>query len=229
MTEGDLDFQAWWWLDQERKRLARSKRVRASRRQLAETILFNEAAIRQLESELALRRRPLPQRPVARTAALVRALGLDGKVLQRNFVFQREMVNENNRTVSLTVSSDAPLERSFGVEVLSHSPDHVDLTRLTKAGALLFNHDPMQHLGRITSCRTDGHKLHVTARFGNSALAREKYEDIVSGILRETSIGYQVDSMVEGPRGTFTATRWCPYEASAVTIPADLSVGISKT
>ena len=79
------------------------------------------------------------------------------------------------------------------------------------------------------SAATDGRKLNVVARIGNSRLAQEKAQDLADGILAEASIGYVIHDMREGPKGTFTATDWEPYESSLVTVPADPSVGMGRS
>ena len=56
--------------------------------------------------------------------------------LNRQFNFERDQVDEETRTVTLSFSSEAPVERFFGTEVLSHSPEAVDLTRLNARAAL---------------------------------------------------------------------------------------------
>jgi HK97 family phage major capsid protein len=49
------------------------------------------------------------------------------------------------------------------------------------------------------------------------------------GIIRNVSFGYQILEMKEAPKGTFTATRWVPYEISLVSIPADPTVGVGRS
>ena len=52
------------------------------------------------------------------------------------------------------------------------------------------------------------------------------------GILRNVSFGYRIAEMTESVKdgkSTYTATRWEPYEISAVTIPADNSVGFGRS
>ncbi len=150
--------------------------------------------------------------------------------LYRSATFNRESLNADERTVSLSVSSDKPYKRFFGNEILSHSSKSVRLDRLRGAGALLFNHDRNAHIGRVMSAEVDGSKLNVLVKFGKSALAQEKLQDVQDGILGEASIGYEIHSMDEDEKTkTFTATDWEPYECSMVTVPADVSVGVGRT
>jgi HK97 family phage prohead protease len=149
--------------------------------------------------------------------------------LFRSAQFDRASVDTENRTVSLSVSSDEPYERYFGTEILSHKSDSVRLGRLKSAGALLFNHDRDAHIGRVLSASVDGSKLNVVVKFGKGALASEKFQDVQDGILGEASIGYEIHKMEEdADEKSFTATDWEPYECSLVTVPADFSVGVGR-
>jgi HK97 family phage major capsid protein/HK97 family phage prohead protease len=133
------------------------------------------------------------------------------------------------RTATLSVSSDEPYQRFFGTEILSHKDGSVRLNRLNRAGALLFNHDRNAHIGRVVSAGVDGKKLNVTVKFGNSPLAKEKFQDIQDRILQEASIGYEIHKMEEDKESkSFTAVDWEPHEVSMVTVPADPSVGMGR-
>lgn len=143
-------------------------------------------------------------------------------------------VDLEKREVTFTLSSEAPIEDWPGeFMILDHSPDSVDLTRLTSAGPLLFNHDRDQHLGRIVGAEVSNRKLNVTVRFGNSDLAKEKFQDVQDGILSEVSVSAKIHNVVleesesDGVE-THRAMKWEPLEASLVTVPADITVGINR-
>lgn len=147
----------------------------------------------------------------------------------RSAEFERQSVDLENKTATLSVSSDEPYQRFFGTEILSHKDGAVRLNRLNRAGALLFNHDRNAHIGRVVSAGVDGKKLNVTVKFGNSPLAKEKFQDIQDGILQEASIGYEIHKMEEDKESkSFTAVDWEPHEVSMVTVPADPSVGMGR-
>jgi HK97 family phage prohead protease len=152
--------------------------------------------------------------------------------LYRTATFTREAMNEEERTIELSISSDEPYRRCFGDEILDHSPGSIDMARLLAGAPLLFNHDRDKHLGRIIEARTDGKKLRIKAKFGDNPLALEKWADIKSGILTDTSVGYSVSEMVlekeEDGEATYRCTKWMPYEGSLVTIPADFTVGLGR-
>ena len=141
--------------------------------------------------------------------------------------------DKENHTVSMAVSSQTPVERYFGMEILSHKPGALRTDRLKKGIPMLFNHNMDAHLGRSVSykLRDDG-VLEITGRFGTNPLALEKEGDVASGILVDVSIGYRIleADVVEDKNGlrTVTATDWEIYEFSPVTIPADPTVGVGR-
>jgi HK97 family phage major capsid protein/HK97 family phage prohead protease len=156
-------------------------------------------------------------------------------VFYRTAVLDRSAIDETTRTVKLSFSSEAPVNRvlnaELGQEVLDHNPSAIRLQRLQSTGPLLFNHDPDQHIGRIRSIGVSNGKLVGEATFSKSKLGEEKFRDVVDGILTETSIGYRVhkwDRQEQGNKVIFRAVDWEPLEGSLVTIPADLSVGVGK-
>lgn len=154
------------------------------------------------------------------------------ETLYRSAQFERSAINEEERTVELSISSEAPYKRYFGTEILDHQPGSIRLERMASGAPLLFNHNRDAHIGRIIETRLENGKLSVKAKFGNSALANEKWQDVKDGILKETSVGYQVSKMVleeeKDDECTYRVTEWTPYEGSLVTIPADPSVGVGR-
>ena len=51
------------------------------------------------------------------------------KTLTRALHFDRAAINASTRTVAATLSSELPVARDFGDEVLLHTPEAVDMTR----------------------------------------------------------------------------------------------------
>ena len=76
--------------------------------------------------------------------------------LTRHFNLDRSSVDQDNRTVELSFSSDAPVERWFGNEILSHDPKSVDLGRLNDGAPLLMDHNTSDQIGRVESASVDG-------------------------------------------------------------------------
>ncbi|MCQ9325525.1 phage major capsid protein [Neisseria dentiae] len=148
-------------------------------------------------------------------------------------VFQRESVDTEKRTVEVAFSSEEPVARWYGDEVLSHDAGAVDLSRLNDGGAVLFNHDWDKHIGVIERAWIDADKKgRALIRFGHSPRADEKWQDVQDGLLRHISVGYNISDLkqsVESEKLTFTAMRWQPYEISFVTVPADTTVGVGRS
>ena len=160
----------------------------------------------------------------------------DMQNMSRFAVFERETVNTENRTVEVAFSSEEPVKRWFGDEVLSHAPGACDLSRLNDGGAVLFNHAWDKHIGVIERAWIDSDKKgRALIRFGNSARAAEKWQDVQDGILRHISVGYRVNDMaLDNPEADYDdyryiVTSWEPYEISFVTVPADTTVGVGRS
>jgi HK97 family phage major capsid protein len=177
--------------------------------------------------------------------------------------------------IELAISSEAPYERWFGIEILSHKKKAVDLSRLSDGRhPLLLNHDTEKQIGVITSARIDDDMvLRGKAKFSRSVLGQEIKCDVADNIRSLVSVGYMVDEMDEvtiGADGSyqtkrtltgaeferemralhgdqfyragvaaarssgneppvFLVTRWQPFEASVVPVPADVTVGVGRS
>ena len=144
-----------------------------------------------------------------------------------------EAVVEDDRRVRMAISSELPVGRSYGDEVLDHNPESIDLEFLNSGRApLLLDHDPEKQIGVIESVSLDSsaRKLRATVRFGKSALASEVYGDVADNIRGNVSIGYSITKMAKDNDGkTYRAVAWRPVEVSIVSIPADPSVGIGRS
>ena len=142
-----------------------------------------------------------------------------------------EMYDEDDRRVRMSLSSEEPVERSFGNEVLEHSEKAIDLSRANSGNMpLLLDHDLTKQIGIVERAYLDGadRKLRAVVRFGKSRLAEEVYLDVKDGIRSNVSIGYQIKNMVNRDNGTVVADAWMPYEASIVSVPADNNVGVNR-
>lgn len=143
-----------------------------------------------------------------------------------------ESVDEDNRTVELAFSSEYPVERWFGYEVLDHSSGAVRMDRFESGASALVNHDWDDLVGVIESARIEKGKGRAVVRFGTSERAEEIWQDVKDGIRKHVSIGYIVHAMVlesdEDDVRTYRVTDWEPFELSFVTVPADPSVGVGR-
>ncbi len=154
--------------------------------------------------------------------------------LERSITLQREAINEDARTIEVAFSSEEPVDRWFGREILDHSPTSIRLGRLENGGAVLVGHDHREHVGVVESVTIDSDRRgRATVRFGNSALAVEKFNDVKDGILRHISVGYRIHELTLERTGDdgddYRATDWEPYEISFVSVPADPTVGVARS
>jgi HK97 family phage major capsid protein/HK97 family phage prohead protease len=153
---------------------------------------------------------------------------LEGAKFKRVETTNFNMLDE--RTIEFPFSSEYPVARYFGNEILSHEMDAANLERLNDGAPLLFNHDPDRIIGVVERAWVDGEKKrgYVNVRFSRNKQAQEVLADVRDGILRGVSFGYSIDKMEER-ENDFVATRWSPFEVSVVSIPADPTVGVGRS
>jgi HK97 family phage major capsid protein/HK97 family phage prohead protease len=161
------------------------------------------------------------------------------EILKQKELFRRFVTNDRfeirkkevgkARTLHFAASSEYPVDRWYGVEVLSHDKKAVKLDRADSgAMPLLFNHDMDDPIGMITKATVSDGRLMVEAALFETARAGE-VEVMIDGGLRNVSLAYRVNVLEENTQSqTFTATDWSPYEVSIVTVPADPTVGIGR-
>lgn len=140
-------------------------------------------------------------------------------------------VEADTRTIEFPFSSELPVERWFGNEVLSHRSGAADLARLNDGGALLYNHNVDEIIGVVERAWMSENRGHARVRFAKTAKADEVFGMVQDGIMRNVSFGYRISEMTEtldDGQPTYTATRWEPFEISLVTVPADPTVGIGR-
>lgn len=156
--------------------------------------------------------------------------GLAGARFERELILNVREANPDLRTVPASLSSETPVTRWFGTEILSHEKGAVDLSRAADGLPLLFGHDHQQPIGVVDSVRLKDGKLRGVLRFSNNAKARETFQDVQDGFLKNVSIGYTVDRWEESADSDeIRVTGWTLLEASVVTVPADATVGINRS
>jgi HK97 family phage major capsid protein len=136
----------------------------------------------------------------------------------------------------MSFSSETPVPRWFGEEILDHSSGAIDMSRADSGLAYLVDHDTGAQVGIIENLRVENKKMRGTVRFSRSQRAQEIKRDVQDGIRPFTSIGYRVNEMVleketddaEGSQRTYRVTKWTPMEGSTVAVPADVSVGAGR-
>jgi HK97 family phage major capsid protein/HK97 family phage prohead protease len=154
----------------------------------------------------------------------------------RSGLFRMSSVREIDveaRTVELAFSSEAPVSRWFGEEVLVHDAGAMRTERLEGGLPVLVNHDWDDQVGITVSFEVGSDRVgRAVARFGRSARADEIFQDIVDGIRRSVSFGYIVHKVEienrDGMPDLVRVTDYEPFEISIVAVPADTSVGVGR-
>lgn len=154
-----------------------------------------------------------------------------GRLARDLFGAEVTITREADKPTRLTfpASSETPVERWFGTEVLRHDDKSIRMDRL-KGGAapLLFNHDWNDPVGMIDGARVKDGRLYVDAHFFDTDRAKE-VAAMVDGGMRNVSIGYELYEITEDKKtNRFTATDWGVLEVSFATVPADPSVGVGR-
>ena len=154
---------------------------------------------------------------------------LEGQTHRRAASLDGVVISAEDRSMEFSFSSEYPVQRYFGNEVLSHERGAVDLGRMNDGAPVLFNHDPNRVIGVVERAWLDGEKKRgmVSVKFSRNPFAQEVMTDIADGVLRNVSVGYSINQMEERA-GDFVATSWSPYEVSVVGIPADPTIGIGR-
>ena len=147
--------------------------------------------------------------------------------------FERKEVtdfkNVKSRTFEFPFSSEYPVKRYFGNEVLSHENGAADLSRLNDGGAVLFNHNMDKPIGVVESAYIgEDIRGYAKIRFSRSKFASEILDDVKDGILRGISFGYSINEMDETSDGML-ARSWSVHELSVVTVPADPTIGFGRS
>lgn len=165
------------------------------------------------------------------------AIGPQRRVLQLR-ADAPPIVDVEARTVELSFSSETPVERWWGREILSHDAGCADLDRINSGGNLLWGHNPDDVLGVNERAWIGADRRgHALLRFGRDARGEWAMQQVADGIIRNVSFMYTADDYVcevEDPdryssEDTYTARRWCVYEISLLSIPADYSVGVGRS
>ena len=141
-----------------------------------------------------------------------------GERMVREARLDRASINEEDRTIEVAFSSETAIERWWGLEILDQSKGSVDLSELNDGAPLLINHDIDKHPGVIESARIDSadKRGRAVVRFGRSALADEKWQDVRDEILTKVSVASIADTgrtpvrCRYAPSATTLATRRAP-------------------
>ena len=140
-------------------------------------------------------------------------------------------IDEDKRTVKISFSSELPVKRWFGKEILDHSKKSADLSRLNNSGAVLIDHWSDQ-VGVVEKAWIEDKRGFAIIRFSKSTRGTEVFEDIKDGIRKNVSFGYMINSIdfekEENEERLYRSYDWTPYEISIVSVPADQTVGVGR-
>lgn len=128
---------------------------------------------------------------------LARLRSKDG---QRAVVTGAKLIDEEKRTVTLTIATETEVDRWWYREILDCTPEAVDLSRLNDGGAVRDTHYGDQ-IGVCEKAYVDSAARKVIAdiRFSKNQRGDEIFKDVVDGIRRNSSIRYTIDEAEEEP------------------------------
>ena len=149
----------------------------------------------------------------------------------RNFSIRSGDIDIDNRTVDLSFSSEEPVSRYFGEEILDHTPSSVDMSRLLNNAPVLEDHKDGQ-IGVVLDAKiVDGRGI-AKVKFSQNGRGADVFQDIQDGIRSNVSFGYQLKNLTEvdnADEPTFRSMDWMPFEISIVGVPADNTIGIGRS
>ncbi|HBV0179867.1 TPA: phage major capsid protein [Escherichia coli] len=142
----------------------------------------------------------------------------------------------------IAFSSEQPYQRRFWDEqnqemvvldeILVHTPEAVDLSRLNNNAPLLFNHIFDNHIGVVCNARIDADNVgRALVKFSkHGTLANDVRNKVIEGTMEKISVGYDIkEYRIDYAKGQLIVTKWAPFEISFVTVPADDSVGLNRS
>ena len=152
----------------------------------------------------------------------------------RTALIQKENIDDADRSIDLSFSSETPYERSFGMEIIDHNK--MDLSFIASGNApFLADHDATKVIGIVEKVNIADARGRAKVRFGKNELANSIFQDIKDGIRPNISFGYEVLSMEkvktknEDKEKPSYKVATLPLEISSVGIPADQSVGVNRS
>ncbi|EIQ2114110.1 phage major capsid protein [Escherichia coli] len=142
----------------------------------------------------------------------------------------------------IAFSSEQPYQRQFWDEqnqemvvldeILVHTPEAVDLSRLNNNAPLLFNHNFDNHIGVVCNARIDADNVgRALVKFSkHGTMANDIRNKVIEGTMEKISVGYDIKEYhIDYTKGQLIVTKWAPFEISFVTVPADDSVGLNRS
>lgn len=112
-------------------------------------------------------------------------------------VLSREDQPQESRRRTISFSSEEPYRRWFGMEILDHGENAVNLERLNSVGVLLFNHDTDKVVGKVIRAWVENHRGMAEVEFDTDDDAEKIFGKVRSGTLKTTSVRYSVETWEE--------------------------------
>lgn len=156
--------------------------------------------------------------------------------MERSLAIESATVDLENRTATFSFSSEYPVERWFGMEILSHEAGAPDLSRLKNGGSVRDEHEGDQ-IGVTEDAWIENRKCWVKVRYSaNNPRADVVLKDMADGIRRNVSFRYRIIESVlrdtnekDGVRvETWLVRKWEPIHVAHVADPADPNVGLRE-
>lgn len=142
----------------------------------------------------------------------------------------------------IAFSSEQPYQRQFWDEqnqemvvldeILVHTPEAVDMSRLNNNAPLLFNHNFDNHIGVVCNARIDADNVgRALVKFSkHGTLANDIRNKVIEGTMEKISVGYDIKEYhIDYAKSQLIVTKWSPFELSVVSVPADDSVGLNRS
>lgn len=157
-------------------------------------------------------------------------------------------VNEKDRTLTVSFSSEQPVARRYyGDEILLHGDKNVNLEYLNTVGSVLRKHngDMVDIIGPVKKAWIQDRRGMAIIKFDDDENGNLAMQKIKSGSLRGISFGYQITRGIrleeeqdvwidpetkreyQGP--AVIGIEWRPHEITLTPIPADHTVGFSRS
>ena len=119
------------------------------------------------------------------------------EILKTGMIYRSAQIRGvEDRTIDLAFSSEEPVERSFGTEILDHDEGSVDMEFMGSGRApLLVDHDVTDVVGVVEKASVGNDRVaRAKVRFGRSDRANEVFQDVEDGIRSNVSVGYRINT-----------------------------------
>jgi HK97 family phage major capsid protein len=151
----------------------------------------------------------------------------------RQFELDLSSLDEEARTIEVSFSSELPVKRWYGMEILGHKRGEVRL-EFANAGAAVCDGHYGNQVGVTEKAWIEASRGKAKIRFARDDEGEKKLQRVKDGICRWISCYYQTHKMQlikadkETGVNTYRAIDWEPLTIDFVVIPADVTVGVGR-